>query len=212
MTEMTPSPRPNVEARRQQIVDAASTCVRRAGFHGASMAEIAQVAGLSVGQIYRYFENKEAIVAAIVAKDIAEMRDKFSKLQSSGEPLLEAVIDGCSQAVDENYDLERSALMLEVLAEAARNPRVAAILQAADTEERALAHDILRQVLPPGCSERELAARGEVLSMLFEGMAVRGVNNPTADRTAVGEVLRTVLRYLLVATPCETAAPAVPKS
>ena len=212
MTDLTPSTRPNVEARKQQIVDAASTCVRRAGFHGASMAEIAQTAGLSVGQIYRYFENKEAIIAAIVARDIAEMRDKFSELQSSEEPLLEAIIDGCSQAVDEQYDPERSALMLEVLAEAARNPRVAAILQAADTEERGLAHGLLRQVLPHDCSERELAARGEVLSMLFDGMVVRGVNNPAADRKAIGEVLRTVLRHLLVEAPCGPAASALPKS
>ena len=61
MTKLTASTRSNGEARRQQIVDAASTCARRAGFHGASMAEIAHAAGLSVGQIYRYFENKEAI-------------------------------------------------------------------------------------------------------------------------------------------------------
>lgn len=52
--------RTDAETRRQQIVDAASACARRSGFHGASMAEIAQTAGLSVGQIYRYFENKEA--------------------------------------------------------------------------------------------------------------------------------------------------------
>jgi AcrR family transcriptional regulator len=212
MTDLTPSVRPNAAARQQQIVDAASTCVQHAGFHGTSMAEIAQAAGLSVGQIYRYFENKEAIIAAIVARNMAEMRDKFSELQNSGEPLLEAMIDGCVQAVDEHYDLDRSALMLEVLAEAARNPRVAAILQAADAEERAFGLDILRQVLPPDCGERELAARGEVLSMLFDGMAVRGVNNPGADRAAIGEVLRAVLRHLLVEAPCEPAASTLPKS
>ena len=117
MTEVTPASRPNAEARRQQIVDAASACVRRAGFHGASMAEIAHAAGLSVGQIYRYFANKEAIIADIVARDMAAMRDKFSELQNSGEPLLEAIINSCSQAVDDYYDPERSALMLEVVAE-----------------------------------------------------------------------------------------------
>jgi AcrR family transcriptional regulator len=212
MTDLTSTARPNAVARQQQIVDAASMCAQRAGFHGTSMAEIAQAAGLSVGQIYRYFENKEAIIAAIVARNLAEMRDKFSELQNAGEPRIEAMIDSCLQTVDEHYDLDRSALMLEVLAEAARNPRVAAILQAADAEERALAHDILRQVLPPDCSERELAARGEVLSMLFDGVAVRGVNNPAADRTAIDEVLRAVLRYLLVKAPCEPAAAALPKS
>jgi len=205
MTEVRPANRPNAEERQQQIVDAASACVRRAGFHGASMAEIAQTAGLSVGQIYRYFENKEAIVAAIVARDMAEMRDKFSVLQNSGEPLREAIINGCVQAMDEQYELGRSALMLEVLAEAARNPRVAAIVQAGDIEERAFAHDILKQVLPPDCSERELTARGEVLSMLFDGMAIRGVNNPTGDREAIREVLRAVLQHLLVKPHSESA-------
>ena len=42
--------------------------------------DIVKAAGLSVGQIYRYFENKEAMVAAIVAQDLAEMREKFAKL------------------------------------------------------------------------------------------------------------------------------------
>jgi len=74
--------RPTPEARRQQILDAACDCVRQAGFHGASMAEIAKAAGLSVGQIYRYFENKEAIIAAIVAQDLAEMREKFAEMES----------------------------------------------------------------------------------------------------------------------------------
>jgi len=207
MTEIRPPSRPDPEERRQQIVDAASACVRRAGFHGASMAEIAHAAGLSVGQIYRYFENKEAIVAAIVARDMAEMRDKFSELQNSSEPLRDAIINGCVQAMDEQYELERSALMLEVLAEAARNPRVAAIVQAADIEERALAHDLLRKVLPANCGERELAARGEVLSMLFDGMAMRGVNNPAGDREAIRKVLRVVLQHLLVDPPCDPAAP-----
>jgi AcrR family transcriptional regulator len=211
MTDMKRSADPKVEARRQQIVDAASNCARRAGFHGASMAEIAQAAGLSVGQIYRYFESKEAIIAAIVARDMAEMRDKFSEIERSGEPLLQAILDRCAAAVGESYDLERSALKLEVLAEAARNPQVAAILQEADAEERALGLALLQQIAPPGCDDRELAARGEVLSMLFEGMAVRAVNNPASDKAAIGAVLRSIFRHLLADTPsAPTAAPAHP--
>lgn len=190
--------RTDAEVRRQQIVDAASACARRSGFHGASMADIAHTAGLSVGQIYRYFENKEAIIAAIVARDMAEMRDKFSEMRSSGEPLLEAILTKCADAVGENYDRQRAALMLEVVAEAARNPGVAAILQAADVEERQMAQDLLKQVMPGDCDVRERQARGEVLSMLFEGMSVRSVNNPDTDREAIAKVLRSVVRHLLV--------------
>jgi AcrR family transcriptional regulator len=194
--------RTDAEARRQQIIGAASACARRSGFHGASMAEIAQVAGLSVGQIYRYFANKEAIIAAIVARDMAEMSEKFSELQGGPEPMLEAILGKCATAVDALYDPTRAALMLEVAAEAARNPSVAAIVKAADTEERRMQQDLLKQVLPPSCSERERLARGEVLSILFEGMSVRGVNNPDADREAISRVLRSVLRQLL-SEPCD---------
>ena len=201
MTVIGSSLRPTLEARRDQILAAASACVRRAGFHGASMADIAGAAGLSVGQIYRYFENKEAIIEALVAQDAAEIREKFSRLQQSGGPLCEEIIDGCSESMERNYDPERIALMLEVLAEAARNPRVAATLRAADAEERAFKLKVLKQIGPPDCGERELVARGEVMSMLFEGMAIRGVNNPDSDRAAIGEVLRSVLRRLL-ADPC----------
>jgi AcrR family transcriptional regulator len=168
------------------------------------MAEIAQAADLSVGQIYRYFENKEAIIAAIVAQDVAEMRDRFSELERSGEPLAEAILNSLPQALDNTYDPRRAALMLEVLAEAARNPRVSAIVRAADVEERVFKHETLRRISPPDSTERDLVARGEVVSMLFEGMTARGVNNPNSDRTAIAEVLRSVLRHLLVETICDT--------
>lgn len=51
ITDETPTARPSPETRRQQILDAACERVRQSGFHGASMAEIAKAAGLSVGQI-----------------------------------------------------------------------------------------------------------------------------------------------------------------
>jgi AcrR family transcriptional regulator len=208
VTETPPSGRPNVELRRQQILEAASACARQSGFHGASMAQIAQAAGLSVGQIYRYFENKEAIIAAIVAQDVAEMRQKFSELENSGQPLAEAIINSCADSIARNYDADRAALRLEVLAEAARNPRVAEILRRADAEERTFKLEILQRISPPGCGERELVARGEVLSMLFEGMVVRAVNNPDSDHVAIADVLRVVLRHLLTEAPCAADRPA----
>lgn len=189
--------RTDADTRRQQIVDAASACARRAGFHGASMAEIARAADLSVGQIYRYFENKEAIIAAIVARNTAEMRDIFTEMQDAGEPILDVILDKCATAVDDAYDRDRAALMLEVVAEAARNPAVAAIVEAADAEERRMKLELVARTLPPDCDPVERLARSEVTSMLFDGMTVRGVNNPGADRQAIARVLRPVMRQLL---------------
>src|SRR5581483_8988259 len=72
-------PRPPKDLRdqqhRDQIVEAARDCVVRHGFHGTSMGQIAAAANMSVGQIYRYFPSKEAIVHAIVER-IVEQREQ----------------------------------------------------------------------------------------------------------------------------------------
>ena len=46
--------------RPAQILDAAVVCFAKRGFHQASMHDISAEAGISVGLIYRYFQNKEA--------------------------------------------------------------------------------------------------------------------------------------------------------
>ncbi|MBC7670503.1 TetR/AcrR family transcriptional regulator [Caulobacter sp. DWR2-3-1b2] len=189
--------RPTPEARRQQILDAACDCVRQAGFHGASMAEIAKAAGLSVGQIYRYFENKEAIIAAIVAQDLAEMREKFAEMKSRPGDLLDAMTEHLPEAVDKCFDLRRAALVLEVLAEAARNPKVACIVRAADEQERAFARGMLERSRNPAWSDAEFHARSEVVGMLFDGMIMRAVNHPDTDRQALARVLGATVRQLL---------------
>ena len=47
--------------RRAEILAAAQRCFVRSGFHGASMQEICAEAGMSPGNLYRYFPSKEAI-------------------------------------------------------------------------------------------------------------------------------------------------------
>lgn len=197
MVDEVPTGRPSVESRRQQILDAACDCVRQSGFHGASMADIAKAAALSVGQIYRYFENKEAMIAAIVAQDLAEMREKFAELESQPGTLLDAIVQHMPEAMDKCYDPKRGALVLEVLAEAARNPKVAAIVRAADAQERALARQLMERNRKPHWSEAEFEARTEMIGLLFDGLIMRAVNNPDTDREALAKVFRASLECIL---------------
>ena len=204
LSEEPPPDRSKAEMREQQILDAACDCVRRSGFNGASMAEIAQASCLSVGQIYRYFENKEAIVAAIVARDLAEVRAKFAAFQPTDGSLVQTILDRCAGSVERNYDPARACLLLEVLAEAARNPKVAAIVREADSVERELIGQLLQRA-GVGGGEAEAAARGEVLSMLVDGMAMRAVNNPDGDRDEIARVLKAVMTLLLSDKPLDVA-------
>ncbi|MBI1686862.1 TetR/AcrR family transcriptional regulator [Caulobacter hibisci] len=197
MVDVSTSAKPTPEARRQQILDAACDIVRRSGFHGASMAEIAKAAGLSVGQIYRYFENKEAMVAAIVAQDLAEMREKFAELESRPGTLLDAMLEHIDDAVCKCYDPRRAPLVLEVMAEASRNPKVAAIVRAADEQERLLARSMLERSRKPEWSDEEFAARTEMIGAMFDGLVMRSVNHPDQDRQAIAQTMKAVLTCLL---------------
>jgi AcrR family transcriptional regulator len=49
-------------ARKIEILTSAVAAFRRRGFHGASMGEIARALGMQKGNLYYYFENKEAIL------------------------------------------------------------------------------------------------------------------------------------------------------
>ncbi|HEU4758527.1 MAG TPA: TetR/AcrR family transcriptional regulator [Dehalococcoidia bacterium] len=55
----------HIEARREQIVNAAWACFARKGYHQTTMQDIATEADLSAGAIYRYYASKEAVLKAI---------------------------------------------------------------------------------------------------------------------------------------------------
>src|SRR5690606_41519330 len=66
--------------RQDEIITAARRCFRASGFHAASLSQIASEARLSVGQIYRYFSNKDAnneeMIRRIIDSRIEEMQGK----------------------------------------------------------------------------------------------------------------------------------------
>src|SRR5437660_12047932 len=87
--------RANIQAqsdRRAEILAAAQRCFVRSGFHGASMQDICSEAGMSPGNLYRYFPSKEALIAGIAERDRAEVAQDFARADLSRG--LFAVIEG----------------------------------------------------------------------------------------------------------------------
>lgn len=54
-----------IEARRNQILDAATTVFATQGFHPTTIKDIAKYAGIADGTIYNYFQNKSALLIGI---------------------------------------------------------------------------------------------------------------------------------------------------
>lgn len=194
-----PSDNPRVEARREQIRAAAADCFRRRGFHGTSIAQISRAAGMSPGHIYHYFENKEAIIAEIVAWDLARVLTLIAELRSARD-VQDAMIGRVAECVAEHLDPDTAALRLEIAAEAARNPHIAAIVGAADGRSRAGLADTLRSLRRTAGhedSEDSIAAMVEVIAAMFEGLQIRVVRNPGLDRERLTRQYQRMLGALL---------------
>ena len=85
------TPRKSASQKRSQatvetLLDATARVLTREGYDRASTNRIAAVAGVSVGSLYQYFPNKEALVATLVARHNREMlqllRDALEKVAS----------------------------------------------------------------------------------------------------------------------------------
>ncbi|PWC14426.1 TetR family transcriptional regulator [Brenneria roseae subsp. americana] len=179
-----------IHARRDQIVKAARLCFRRSGFHGAGMAEIAKHAQLSVGQVYRYFENKDAIIEEIVSRIV---NNKLQLLTQTGDHTPRMIQKLSTRIMPESDDTREDdqALMLEVTAEATRSPRVAAILQEADSRLFQQASTLLQQRYPQ-LTPPQIAARVELMAVLSEGTTFRSV----APLKASPEELRQLYQHI----------------
>ncbi|MCL2895146.1 TetR/AcrR family transcriptional regulator [Brenneria tiliae] len=179
-------------ARRDQIIAAARLCFRRSGFHGAGMAEIAARAQLSVGQIYRYFASKDAIIEEIVSR-IVNSKLHFLRLEDNHLPQMAQMLAQRALPGDEATREDDHALMLEVTAEATRNRRVAAILQEADARLFQQAVVLLQQRYPH-LSPPQIAARVELMAVLSEGTAFRMVTSQKASPDRLNQLYQHIFQ------------------
>ena len=153
------------KARQDDIIAAARRCFRHSGFHAASMSQIAAEAKLSVDQIYRYFNNKDAIIEEMIRRIIDH---RIAEMEGKTQTHLMPHMLAWRETLSEDDD----ALMLEMSAEATRNPQVAAWLKAADERMFNNACEHLRKTYPE-LSESRIRCCVEVMAVMVEGTIYR---------------------------------------
>lgn len=185
------------DVRRRKVTDAARKLFAAKGFHLTGMAEIAAASDVHVGQIYRDFPSKEAIVAAIVEADFATFIDTDSLRLAVEQGDRAAVLAEIEQLFEPGGCED---MMPEIMAEAARNPRIAQIVGCLD----ARFHETLTgalAVFAPG--DRMLARRrevAEVIMVLVIGMCQRTV------ATGLSDPLRAIITREIDALAAEAVA------
>src|ERR1700750_2375550 len=117
------------EEKKQEILAAARRCFIRDGFRGASIADICAEAGISPGHLYHYFPSKEAIITAITETGLDILEARFAQMMESANAVT-AMVSQLDRIKGKRGDARmraRNLLLLDMLAEAGRNPAIAKI-------------------------------------------------------------------------------------
>ena len=200
MSQIPPEP---VLDRRTQILEAAIVCFAKHGFHQASMHDISAEAGISVGLIYRYFANKEAVIAAMADRHKKEIHDVLERARQAPS-LLESLEILFTAHCCENSPQVQSAFVVDLYAEASRNPQIADLVRdVLQTAMNGVTNLIARSpeaksAATHGLKPHELA---ELIFAVARGMLMRDVLQPqemtaAERRTRQLEVTRRLWRLL----------------
>lgn len=167
------------------------------GFDGASMQDLAREAGMSVGNFYRYFPSKAAIVEAIITRDLAELERDFSLIIGSADPMA-SLRQTIKQHVEDNLCNDDGRLWAEITAVALRKPEIAAIVGRMEFDLTHYMTTIFSMISGLSLAETtaQFSAHAGLVVLLVKASAMQScaVGSQRADLTAL--LLRTINQTL----------------
>ena len=184
--------------RRAAILDAAERCFSRDGFPQASMQEICAEAGMSPGNLYRYFPSKEAIIAGIVERNRADAARDFAAVATAPD-----FFHGL-RTLAFQYLIERPehevGLCAEIMAESRRNSEVASLQQGLERDVKAMLIDMLGRAAQRGeiSDKVDLDAAATMLLVVADGMSWRRASDPHFDAERLMPHVLHMIRGMLV--------------
>jgi AcrR family transcriptional regulator len=192
--------------RRTEILDAAERCFARSGFHRASMQDICGEAGMSPGNLYRYFPSKEALIAGICERNRADAVASFALVDSAP-----AFFDGLA-GLARHHLVDRTdaevGLCAEIMAESRRNPEIAKLYHGLEHDIKDRIAAMLKRAAERGeiRSDVDHDAAATVLMVLGDGMSWRRSVDPDFQaESALPLILNMV--HCLLAKPSDRAGP-----
>lgn len=190
--------------RRAEILDAAERCFARAGFHRASMQDICTEAGMSPGNLYRYFPSKEALIAGICERNRADAVDSFSQVEDAPD-FFDALAGLARYHLVDRTDDEVS-ICAEIMAESRRHPDIRQLYQTIENDIRERVAVMLQRAAERGEIRADLdpQAIAGLLMAIGDGMSWRRSVDP---KFSAEESLPLILNMVhgLLAVPKQNA-------
>ena len=195
--ERTPAPERAPSERQIRILDAAESVFARAGFHAATMQDVAAEAGMSPGNLYRYFASKDAIIAGMAERDRTLIAADFAELDpGKGNVLDQLEALGRKHLIEEPR--EKAVICIQIWAEASRNPAMAKMCAAIDSTvisglALAIAGAKASGELPENLDDARFL---QAIFMMADGFFCRRATDPGFDTVMAADTLFKAMRGL----------------
>lgn len=197
-TQLAPSSAAQRQSdRRTEILDAAQRCFARSGFHRASMQDICTEAGMSPGNLYRYFPSKEALIAGICERDRADAVASFA-LVDQAPNFFEGLAGLARHHLVDRTD-EEVGLCAEIMAESRRHPEIAKLYQNIEGDIKGRIAAMLRNAAARGeiRDDVDFDTAATVLMVLGDGMSWRRSVDPTFNAEGALPLILQMVHCLL---------------
>lgn len=160
-------------ARRALILEAAARLLDRGLLQDVSLNAIAQEAGLSKPNLYRYFESREDILLALFIEDLRGFRDQVIAATASVQPGSPGAAETVAEILVDAYDSRpRLCRFLGMIASVFEHNVSAEVIVALKTTSLDLATEVaavMQQALPTLALERCLWINN-MTSLLVAGL------------------------------------------
>jgi AcrR family transcriptional regulator len=193
--------------RLSEILDSVRGVFAAKGFDGASMQDLAQAAGMSAGNFYRYFPSKNAIIEAMVSRDLAGVEEHFAAIMGSDNPR-----QMLRQALDEHmcqHDCDEGPIWAEIIAASGRRAEVGHVLTRMEELITGYLVAVFARIAGVEAAVAEVRFRphAEILFTLIQGVMIRRHPGDGFDNSALR-----VLTHRLIDTILEEVAGDGPSS
>ena len=183
--------------RQTGILEAAERCFARSGFHQASMQDICAEAGMSPGNLYRYFRSKEALIAGISERNRAQAAATLSEVGKAPD-FFAALAEHARHHVVER-SAEEIGLCAEIMSESRRNPEVGRLYEDIERDIKNRLAAMLRSAIERGevRADLDVESAAVVLMVLADGLSWRRAVEKGFDADRVLPMILQMVRSLL---------------
>jgi AcrR family transcriptional regulator len=182
---------------REHLLAAAAQVFAERGFYGATLDEVARVAGFTKGAVYSNFKNKDDLFLTLFKANYErEMALLLATLEASAVPYVERLSDFVAVIREEDRQAPNSALLhQEFWLYATRNPEARERLVAIDEEAvNALAELLRTQRNQDGMEPLDDPVRvARIIEATFRGIGLLRVMQPDV---VDDELLHTAIEFV----------------